>query len=189
MTTGFVHTMLEQDQTFEQFAWNCAAAYGGLHRKEVSPSYSEEVQKSEDKLALLRSLSEDGLRKIGADRRHDSLRRLREGQAKDNAERDKMLAMMERVKAWEPPAELRELRDFMLEQLKISMPHGGPEFWSELIFDLERRSDLDVAREMISHEEQYLERMRENLEGERTRVAEHNARLAVLEQAIPRPDR
>ena len=174
MPTGYTHTLYEGgQQTFPEFALNCARNFGALielrdspeaeipERFEPSSYHREKLEESENNLRRWQEMSDD---KVAAD--------LRQTQEAAFAARKKIIRtaeerqvryeeMLDEVETWTPPtSEHQGLKDFMTQQLTESirydcsttyLPEPPPD-------DVEgwRQDRLDHARKEVAyHAEQY----------------------------------
>jgi hypothetical protein len=134
--TGYVHHMIEKNQTFPQFAMSCARAFGaliemrdeGIDAKipdEIKPEpyHKKAAAEARKELAAFEAMTKDGrLAWVEATKRRevDAYRQC----IKDaKASRAQLAAMVAQIEEWEPPTgEHVRLKEFMLQQVRDSMP-------------------------------------------------------------------
>lgn len=134
MPTGYTAKIAE-GQTFEQFIWDCARAFGALimmrddpsdapipERFEPAPFYKDMLDKAQNEFAEWAAMSEQARRDMMA------LEVCREEQAREASEArrratsEAYAAMLGKVRAWEPPTDDHiGLRDFMIQQIEESI--------------------------------------------------------------------
>lgn len=129
--TGYVHGMLDDNQTFEQFVMSCARAFGALILMRDDPKdapipeefkpdgyYYESVIKAQAEMDRINSLTPQELAAEASAKREAAIREYEEGKRLDEAEQRRVGEMRARVEAWTPPtAEHANIKSFMLEQL------------------------------------------------------------------------
>lgn len=134
MPTGYTHKLMESDQSFREFALNCARAFGAcvmLRDEPVEGDIPEfkpslrDLQKSEEAKAerhRLLEMTDDERIKFGQSKKDEEIDRAEKYLAKEIMENLRLSLMRDRVMAWKiPTSEHAGLREFMLDQIKISM--------------------------------------------------------------------
>lgn len=134
MPTGYT-AAVKDGISFEQFALNCARAFGALvmmrdepsdapipDRFEPSDWNANELAKARDRLATLEAMSDTDAG-VNARAEYDKdLERHRERLGEIQALSEKYHAMLARAVQWEPPTpEHQGLKDFMTQQLRESI--------------------------------------------------------------------
>lgn len=142
MPTGYTADVVDGKVTdFRTFALRCARAFGAcidmrddpMDREPpetVEPSrYCENAaQRARERLVFLDSLTEADIAKHAAKAHEDALESWRSACDRYGTENARLKAMERKVLAWKPPtAEHVGMRDFMLEQLRISQNDWMPE--------------------------------------------------------------
>lgn len=194
MPTGYT-VFIEEGCGFEEFVWRCARAIGacGMMRDdpidapvldEFSPNdhYAKAVVRAEAEIARLVRMTAKDLEDAGAAERAETVAE-NTRYAEEHREKAALYdAMLARVEAWVPPsADHVGLKDFMLEQIRISVP-GEPyqrklppsdpaEWLDDKLADA--RWDLDY----------YRKRHAEELE----RTANLNRWVRRLRESVPQP--
>ena len=144
MPTGYTSTLHDGDQTFHDFAMDCARAFGALIEMRDAPRdaeipdrfepwteyHDERIEKATSLLAEL-----DAMPPVEAQRRADaeyeeSASRVAEAYSKADAIRGRYEAMRMEVEAWDPPtANHVEMKRFMLDQLARSIKSDCSTGW------------------------------------------------------------
>lgn len=138
MPTGYTATLMEKGQTFEAFVMTCARAFGALIEmrdspldapipKKIGPSrhYVDALATAKKEVARLEGFSKVRQLDFGAKKRTEHIKQVKSWIAKDILENKRIDGMVAKVNRWSPPRDHGELRDFMLEQLRISRNVGG----------------------------------------------------------------
>ena len=136
MPTGYTSELNKGEQTFKDFALQCARAFGAnvmmrddpwdaqIRKYEPSDYYLKEVEKSEKELARLIAMSFDEVKKEWDDFVNEELAKTEKHNKERDALRIRYQRMIDEVKAWTPPTpDHQGLKNFMLEQLTDSMEH------------------------------------------------------------------
>lgn len=133
MMTGYVGYMVENNQTFEEFALTCARNFGALIMMrdeswnapipifEPTDHYTKRLAESKEELARLLAMSNDEKWAYGKAIRDRNIADGREWLEAAQRKEATIDAMLEQVQAWEPPtADHVNLKEFMIEQLMTS---------------------------------------------------------------------
>lgn len=133
MTTGFVRPVVEDGISFAQFVWNCASAFDFLARRndvrhvEIAATVDDaheraRLDEAQTELESFRALDQQGRLAFLRAARNEASERLQRARIEQAEENAKIAAMVEKVRAWDPPKvePLPALKDFMLHQLQIS---------------------------------------------------------------------
>jgi hypothetical protein len=197
MPTGYTEPVQSGEITeLRSFALRVARAFGPLIRMRDDPIdaptpdriepdteyHDGMVRKSEAKLAELRSLStvECALRSE-ADR-ETRLEERAKSRARRNAERARYQAMLAKVKAWEVPQSLNELKAYMESQLTQSIEHDCHEYPEQ---PLDVQSGEEWRSASIVAAERDLAYAKKRRAEEKTAVEAANRWLADLYGALP----
>lgn len=199
MPTGCTAKLVEKGQPFDEFVWTCARAFGALIMMrddandapipiEFKPSkyHAEKIADAKTELARFEKMTEPQRLAYGENQKMKAVKASAEYLERTVAENARITAMIEQVKAWEPPTEdHRGMKDFMLQQLTVSLSDVS---WSTA--DLEKskaKSPLDYFEaalksrrdDLVYHPKQYQEEVE--------RVAGRNKWLADLRKSVPIP--
>lgn len=197
MPTGYTAKVQKGDETFGQFVWGCARAFGALvtmrdapvdapvpEAFEVSDFYYGSVSRAETRLAELRDMTDEEAETAALEEANEAREYNDQAQAQRAQERANYESMLAKVKAWEPPTKDHAgLRQFMIEQLvrsiefdcggdpylKEEQPLSGAEWRAARLADTER--DLDYARKSLREEE--------------ARVRSRNEWISALRESVP----
>ncbi len=133
MPTGYTAELMEKGITFRTFALQCARAFGAciaqrddpmdaLPQKQEPNDYNTKaLKKARASLAKLKAMSAREAQEHGAALRKKTVDGAREYLAKSAAENERLRSMEREVSRWTPPTDDHKgLRDFMLEQIRIS---------------------------------------------------------------------
>lgn len=133
MPTGYTAKLMETGVDFRTFVLTCARGMGACvmqrddpideppKRQEPSDYSSNAAKEAEATLARLRAMTPTEQRQHGAAMRKKVVKQALERMEEAKAENERLDAMVSQVEAWVPPTdEHKGLRDFMLEQLRIS---------------------------------------------------------------------
>lgn len=194
MPTGYTAKVADRDEvTFNEFAWDCARAFGAfvnqrddngppILEEEVSDYYLDAIAKAESELDEWLSLSEQQkYDRVMGNQNEQYLRMRRE---RDNKKR-RYYRMVEMVKEWEPPTEEHvEMKHFMLDQLVESLRFDC-EGWlpknptHESIMEEVRNGESALNESLAYHKDGY--------EKERERVNNRNRWKRELAESIGMP--
>lgn len=134
MPTGYTARLVDKGQTFEEFVWTCARGMGALimmrddpmdapvpERFEPSGYHKERISEAIALRARLEAMNNDERIAYGMAKRNEGLDRARKYLADEQAQNERLDAMLSAVGAWTPPTSDHEgMKKFMLEQLRIS---------------------------------------------------------------------
>lgn len=134
MPTGYTATLMEKGQAFPDFVLLCARAMGAtimlrdepldapIPEFEPSDYSAKRLEESKTELARLLAMSDEEKITFGQSKKNDAIERNEKWKTKEQAENARLFEMRDKVAAWQPPTSDHDgLKNFMLEQLKISM--------------------------------------------------------------------
>lgn len=155
MPTGYTAKLMDEGQDFRAFVLTCARAMGACimqrddpmsdpPKKETASDYhTKRLAEAKATLATLKAMTSEQRAAHGAGLRDAATKSAREYLATAVAQNERLDAMAAQVSAWTPPTdEHKGLRDFMLEQIKISRNDTS---WSE------RRAEEAVAKSVEAY--------------------------------------
>lgn len=134
MPTGYT-AAIKDGISFQQYALNCARAFGALITMRHDPSdapipakfepsdfYAQSLKKAEDQLARLLAMSPDECDSAALKQYLDACE-MNNVRRKENADlRNKYNAMLAEAVAWNPPTvDHEKMKEFMIEQLQSSI--------------------------------------------------------------------
>lgn len=136
MPTGYTSKLYNgEDQTFTEFAWDCARAFGALilmrddpadapipERFEPSDHHVTKLAEAEQALAEFEAMTDNEHLDLFLAEGAENVRQRIEAKRKSRDLAERYQAMLWKVETWEPPTpEHRQFREFMIEQLKSSI--------------------------------------------------------------------
>lgn len=198
MATGYVHNMLDKNQTFEQFALECARNFGALIEMRDEPmnapipdsfkpsGYSvRRIAECEAELARYDAMTTDERIANG----HALLAREREAviesRDKRTSEIARINAMLAKVEAWDAPSPNHAgLRTFMLEQLTTSLDTHMDGYYERELARVECSSPMERHNQAVHATAKSLDSARKAQEEESARYAERNQWLRTLRESL-----
>ncbi len=132
MPTGYTAELMEKGETFKAFIMRCARFFIVTMRddsmdtpipKKFEPSdyYAKQIEESKEELIKLQAMNDEEKLIFGKAEKDADIKQKEERLAKEQAENKRLMDMEAQIKAWIPPTlEHKGLRDFMLDQIKIS---------------------------------------------------------------------
>jgi hypothetical protein len=197
--TGYVYDMVRRHQSFAEFTWSCARAFGALitmrdaandAKIDIDPQpakfYTDAVSHAEAKLAEWNAMSQAEKLAFLEQRRIDRINERKAEREKEYEETFAMTAMRNNVLQWHPPTEHEELKRFMLDQLRQSFATPCHPFGEDDPFrDPVTSSDADAE---LKRREEVLFRSQRDLAKEVHRVNERRAWLQKLNESVPIPE-
>jgi hypothetical protein len=166
MPTGYTYPVVEGKVTeFEDFALSCARAFGALISmrddamdapipEEIKPDtryYDERLADDQKRLQEVQAMTKAEL-DAAASADYAAAIESRNGYiARQSEEAARLNAMMVKVRAWEPPTpDHAEMKRFMIDQLKISLPgEYVPAFPEQLDGATWRQTTINTLAESI----------------------------------------
>lgn len=199
MPTGYTAKLVENGQTFEKFVWTCARAFGALIEMRdddldapipdtlaESSYYTDSLAKARSELSRLNLMSEAERLAYGEKVKRDNVDACRESLASHVAENARITAMLARVKQWTPPTtDHAKLKEFMVEQLTISMHDVG--FSEDWLKKATQRSPLDYFKAAQERAVEGVADYPKEIAKERDRTKARNDWLAALRRSVPPP--
>lgn len=207
MPTGYTADLYDgKDVTFEHFVMRCARNFGALilmrddnldapieeNRYTQGPDsyYAQALATAKDELAAAQALTDDRAAVLAQQEYDKAERAYAKAVEKDAALRARYEAMLERVRAWEPPTpDHQGLKDFMVSQLEESIRfdcttlnrswYGPRAVRTPAEY---RAAAIEKAAEAITRAEQELAKERERDE---TRIAWVTALQDSLGASVP----
>jgi hypothetical protein len=140
MPTGYTSKLYDGEQSFQDFALNCAKAFGAYveFREDSSdgpippskigagdPWNKRELAKAEREFAKLQELTAEQWQSRTDEHNREQLRSFEEGRAEEQARLARFNEMTEAVNKWKPPTkDHEEFKKFMLQQLGTEFEYG-----------------------------------------------------------------
>lgn len=200
MPTGYTATLYEgKPQTFEEFVWSCARAFGALMTMrddsldapipqafEPSTYHAEAIDKAERRLMEV-DLWTDDEAEVEAERDwNDRLKAIRKAESDRYAIKVRYEAMLARVEAWEAPtAEHVGLKEFMAEQLRRAIDFDtGTRPSSEWLGGTVRLTAAEYRAQQIERAERDIGYHTAEHEKELERTRTRNEWVAALRESL-----
>lgn len=137
MPTGYTSRLCDGPQTFEEFAMDCARAFGACMTlrdserpipEEFKPSdyHEKEVAEAQRKLAFFDALDGYPAERLAIAEYRDAITAYEKTKEDNRALRDRLGAMARDVREWKPPTpDHAGMKKFMLEQLETTAEFDG----------------------------------------------------------------
>ena len=195
MPTGYTQRILDAKTplTLRQFTLLCARAFGALIEmrdddldapipEEFKPSdyHLKELDKAKSKLVRLSKWTKTQQKAFNVAERKKQVKRLKKSLATTEAENSRLSNMRELVTTWDCPFQLLTLKDFMMDQIKISM--HTTEYETKALSEAEKADHYQTelrsaARDIEYHTERYAEEV--------NRIKERNEWIKQLRESLP----
>lgn len=196
MPTGYTAKLMESGESFEDFVMQCARAFGALvimrdepmnapipEEFKPSPYYSNSLAEHTKEWRRLASMSEKDQQSYGLDAKNKAIAMRREWLAKYQEENARIEGMRKSVVAWPPPSpDHVGLRDFMLEQLKISLHDTA--YTERDLKDLINKTPARFYDEALEGEARHIKYSEEGLYKERKSNSERNLWVKQLRESL-----
>ncbi len=162
MATGYTYKLIEEGQTFQEFAKGCARAFGGFVHMRDEPMdaplrlpdetennyHAKKLEEETEKLTKLLAFSEEEKITHGEKYIQESIEYAKKAIKKKQLGNSRIEQMMVDVSNWTPPTkDHEEFKRFMLEQLEFSKTTGS--YYEDLIQKLKNYSPIDVYNEDV----------------------------------------
>jgi hypothetical protein len=135
MPTGYTAELMEKGESFNSFVLHCARAFGALVMMRDEPKdapipetfkpsdyYIKALAKAKKEHKILSTMTNDEKIAFGTAEKEKNTKHHMEWLAKATMENERLTEMQSLVRAWKPPTgDHQGLKDFMLDQIKISM--------------------------------------------------------------------
>ena len=195
MPTGYTADLVEKGQTFREFALTCARAFGACimqrddplnqppQRQEPSDYHIKEIAKAKSLLSELSAMDAEQRFAYGEALRNEAVAAAESYQQKE-LEQDKRLAeMTAHVNAWTPPtADHVGLKDFMLDQIKISRKGN---WYAKYVKEAVEKAPADYFAEALDNAKRDIEYHTKEHAEEVSRNDERNEWIEKLYSSLP----
>lgn len=197
MPTGYTAD-IEKDISFEDFALHCARAFGACASQrdnpknerpklmEVDSVYSKWLVEVKEEVETLSAMTPTQRQAYGDKIIKERIDSRQEYFNKKIVLRNKYEAMLEKVKAWNPPTSNHiELKNFMIGQIQQSI-----DFDCDTRYDLEELTKLSqttpmkIFTEVLESAKEKVVRYTEEVEKEKVRNAEANSWILDLYKSL-----
>lgn len=197
MPTGYTAKLYDgKPQTFPEFLFECARAFGALvllrdePEKPIPDEFEPSTSYDERSMTTARQiLAElDGMTNADAQRRADAefaeAVEARDKRHRDRREmRERYEAMLEQASDWEPPTEEHVgLRDFMVQQLTESIKHDTDT--SDRYYELPTRDVKAWMSQRRERAERDIEYAQKHISEELERTASRNGWVKALRDSV-----
>lgn len=170
MPTGYTLKLMEEGQTFQEFAMLCARAFGACITmrddpmdapipEEFKPSdyHSKALINAKNQLRRLKRMSGSERSEFGEKEKRNNVKAWKDSIAAKKVENARLEAMRQQVEAWQPPTnDHSEFKAFMLQQIEVSI--GDSSYAISALRDAESmtatgywKSALDEAQRDIEY--------------------------------------
>lgn len=172
MPTGYTADVVDGKVTsFEEYAKQCMRAFvmhmrddswdRPYYPRQVNDYYEREAKNLEKEIAKLEKTDEKELWALECKRMESDIKGTKKIIADAKKETERINAMLKKAEAFVPPTEEHVyIKQFMIEQLKISMHEG--DYWEERIKENQRRlkgkMPKGFKKELIKDKQESLER-------------------------------
>lgn len=195
MPTGYTAKLMEKGQDFRSFVLTCARGMGACvmqrddpmdespQKQKPSDYHIKAIAEAEKRLAKLKAMSPAKQREYGSDLRAAELTRLQQSQISEREQEARLERMEAQVRAWQPPTKDHGgLRDFMLDQIKISK-HG--DWMAKYVREAEEKGADAYFVEDLSKAARDIDYPREEHDKEVARTNERNDWIDQLYKSLP----
>ncbi len=196
MPTGYTATLCEKEQSFEEFVWGCARAFGAfimqrddgpntppILDEKVSDYHEKALAEAKANLEAVRNQKpNDVIQAHAAYVARTEAENARSVETKTNIV-NRLNAMLAKVVQWEPPSPEHEgMKKFMINQLHTTIDFDGKPYTTEPIRDPDEwhRKNIESAEWSVAYHEK-------GLREETERVNSRNQWKRQLLESVPLP--
>ena len=196
MPTGYTDKLMSEGEDFRTFALTCARAFGACIMQREDPMdeppkkqgrsdyHVNAIKGAQEHLAALRAMTPEQQRAQGVALRRKAVDSARASCIKSQAENARLDKMASQVQAWVPPTdEHKGLRDFMLEQIKIS--RNDPTWTDKWSREAEEKTPESYFVEAISSAVRDIAYHEKELTKEMERNESRNEWIDKLYESLP----
>lgn len=196
MPTGYTHK-IKDGQTFNEFVWSCARAFGALIEMRDSPSdeliperfepstfYADAIKNKEVELANAEQRSDAEWEVLATAEYDEAVKQYQKSYQGNEDLEQKYKAMLSEAEAWEPPTEEhRGLKEFMVSQLGESIRFDCGHTLSQPV----EKTGTELREQKLAHLRKSIDDYKEENRREIERVEGRNKWLADLRASVPPP--
>jgi hypothetical protein len=189
MATSYTYKLCKGEQSFRDFVLQCSDAFLGRERfgypagalTPISPDtyYQQGLPDAEKQLELAKAMSLEEAAKACEVQYIESYASFIQSEKNKLDTRNRLLAMREKVEAWQIPDDLADLKKFMLDQL------GGDLRYTEPREPPEKMTTEDYCTLKVDMAERMVQVYKEGIERERQRVTGINKWIQDLAASLP----
>ncbi len=162
MPTGYTAKLMDKGETFQEFILGCARAFGACidmrddssdtpipEKFEPSNYHTEKLKENKEELLKLKAMSEEEKISFSESKKDKELNEKKEWLNKKLEENKRLEDMKDQVQAWRPPTKDHQgLKDFMLQQIKISKHDLN--YITDKILKLHKRTPISFYVDAVS---------------------------------------
>lgn len=176
MPTGYTYKLVEEGETFEEFAMRCARAFGALIRMREEPMdapipdtiepndyHMKELATAQELVATLEAMGPQERELYGENAKAEEIARYETLIEEARMKQSRLDQMQKLVEGWRVTKPLEDLREFMLDQLSRSAE--STDYYENKLQALQSRpasvyhpKALEEAKESIVHHSREYER-------------------------------
>lgn len=194
--TGYVQHMIDNNQTFNEFAQTCAKAFGALislrdeplstpipEEFTCDPYHQNAIQETQKKLDCLLEMSKTQMIQYGKKQIAKKIEVYKKILQEYKEINEKVNAMMEKTLTWTPPSPDHEgLKKYMIEQLKSSTQDVP--YYEKEIEKLKEKPPMDVYNNEIKILERDIDYHQQKYKEEVQRVEKRNNWIKSLKKNL-----
>ncbi len=164
MPTGYTAELMEKGMEFKPFVLQCARAFGALIEMRDDPMdapipekfepddyYTKGLAEATQEQTRLQDMTDDEKIAFGVQTREENIASHQKSLANATTENERLSEMARQVKAWKPPtSEHNGLKEFMLDQIKISMHDLS--YSHQYLKEAEEKSPISYYASAVSSE-------------------------------------
>jgi hypothetical protein len=201
MATGYTHDVSERDDMpFEEFAWNCARAFGALiHLRDSgwdaevtipkeSSYHRKSLLQAENELKSLEKMTLSQAKKRAEKEHQESVKSAQDAldrQARIKVRYERMLA---KVQAWIPPSEDHNgMKKFMIQQLQESIEHDCDGDYYRRMLKERVKSPRSWLNAQIRQAKDNIQYHQEHAKEDHQRQVNVAKWITLLQHSIPMP--
>lgn len=195
MPTEYTAKLMEEGQSFQEFALTCARNFGALIMMrdepldapipdEFVPSgyYDKKLEETTALLTELLSMTQEQQLEFGNAAKTEGLNRLNAWLRRERTQNARLFDMKIKVLGWIPPRTHQPLRDFMLQQIEVSM--DTTDYVENAIANAEAMPPSEFYSRSVSNAASNIKRYTENRSDELRRTWKRNEWIKQLRDSL-----
>lgn len=195
MPTGYTATLMEEGQSFRDFALLCTRAMGAtimmrdeplstpIPRFEPSPYYAKQIETSNRSLRELEAMDVDQQSEYGRTEQKSQIESLEKSLARVRDQNARLLDMEQKVAGWVPPTkEHVGLKHFMLQQIETSK--DDEQYYLSNLDSAKEVAPVKVYADAVAAAKSQIEYYKKQQEREVKQTAERNAWVDALRGSL-----
>lgn len=201
MPTGYTYQVCEGKITeFPEFAMSCARAFGALITMREEPAsaeipdeiapdtkyYDDRLAEDMERMGEVQAMSMEDANTAALEAHRSALASRAKYLADKDEEAARLNAMIAKVRAWKPPtSDHVEMKDFMIQQLTVSLPGNyAPEIPALLDGPAWRQQEIDRLADSVVRYKKEIGKEIERAKGRTEWVKALRASLAVSSKEL-----